>query len=839
MTEDLNRGVSQDAGAEAEGAEGASFTGTEGSEQLLGQASVMVARPDPGQTVEISAEPGQTYVLDFNPTEARALVEGDNLILIFEDGSKIVFENLVNLAQLENGPSIQYAGEDLIPTLIAQGIIPGVLDAFDLIAPEPGQTIIIQAALGQRFNVTFDPAIAEVKIDGPDMVFIFPDGGRIVFPDVINLANLPDAPSFYIPPIEVPLIALLNITGTGGEAGPDATATLDTAAGGEGLVGTGGTRYSDDTGDIINTLVASPVIPPVEFETGVPEIVVIDPIFDEPNTPPEADPVLTPAETEGEIPSGLALLLLGPPEFEIPFAFKQLDVNGEIGDDDNFLGPVDMGGADAETALGDLVFTYNGDINYGTVVLESGGVFTIMSAGDTYTSADTVWWLTTLTDIAEFEVVPDATFTYSVTDEDGNVATAPVVITIGGEPSVGEPQATAVDEDLLPGGIEGGPGDIDAGAGTVTTMDTANLDYDFGPDGPGDVSFASLNGDPVVDKDGAAVTSNGDSLVWSWDGATHTLTAVTLDEEPATVLTLQVTNVATGDYKVTLHDVLDHPTADTEDDIIFDLDLVVTDFDGDAAFGTVRVTVDDDTPVATLTDAGGMIVLDETDDDGDDAGPGGDLATVTVLGSALFTDSSVFGSDGPADTDDTVYSLVLTAGATGLTDTLSGEAVVLVDNGGVIEGRTEGSDDLVFTISVNSGTGDVTVVQLRALEHDDPLDDDESTTPEIMASGLVDLEVEVTDGDGDTDTDSIELGSLIKFEDDGPTADLVDAGGMIVLDETDDDGDDAGPGGDLATVTVLGSALFTDSSVFGSDGPADTDDTVYSLVLTAGATGLT
>ncbi len=91
MTEDLNRGVSEDTGAEVEGAEGASstgemstgasFTGTEGSAQLNGQASIVVARPDPGQTVEISAEPGQTITLDFNPSEARALVDGDSLIL--------------------------------------------------------------------------------------------------------------------------------------------------------------------------------------------------------------------------------------------------------------------------------------------------------------------------------------------------------------------------------------------------------------------------------------------------------------------------------------------------------------------------------------------------------------------------------------------------------------------------------------------------------------------------------------------------------------------------------------------------------------------------------------
>ena len=58
MTENLNRGVSEDTGAEVEGAEGATptgemstgemstgaaFAGTEGAEALIGQASVMVA----------------------------------------------------------------------------------------------------------------------------------------------------------------------------------------------------------------------------------------------------------------------------------------------------------------------------------------------------------------------------------------------------------------------------------------------------------------------------------------------------------------------------------------------------------------------------------------------------------------------------------------------------------------------------------------------------------------------------------------------------------------------------------------------------------------------------
>ncbi|MCH8198066.1 MAG: hypothetical protein IH904_08285, partial [Proteobacteria bacterium] len=105
----------------------------------------------------------------------------------------------------------------------------------------------------------------------------------------------------------------------------------------------------------------------------------------------------------------------------------------------------------------------------------------------------------------------------------------------------------------------------------------------------------------------------------------------------------------------------------------------------------------------------------------------------------------------------------------GLVDTDSGQKILLsTDVDGNIEGRTETDGDLVFEISVDAATGDVTVAQFRAIKHDQPLDDDEASDPEIMDSGLVELQVTVTDGDGDTSSDSIELGDLIKFEDDGP-----------------------------------------------------------------------
>src|SRR5690606_18782926 len=105
----------------------------------------------------------------------------------------------------------------------------------------------------------------------------------------------------------------------------------------------------------------------------------------------------------------------------------------------------------------------------------------------------------------------------------------------------------------------------------------------------------------------------------------------------------------------------------------------------------------------------------------------------------------------------------------GLVDVESGEAVELyVYNDYTIVGHVAGEE--VFRITVNPDTGEVTVEQYRALKHDDADDHDEAGSPEVMDSGLVQLTVTVTDGDGDTDSASIELGSRINFEDDGPTA---------------------------------------------------------------------
>ena len=103
MNEDLTRAVAEVTGTDVETSENVGFTGGQPPQNLLGQAGNLIDRPDPGETVDLSAEPGQTQVLNFDPSEASLLIEGDHLILVFEDSSRIVFEHPVELIQLGKG----------------------------------------------------------------------------------------------------------------------------------------------------------------------------------------------------------------------------------------------------------------------------------------------------------------------------------------------------------------------------------------------------------------------------------------------------------------------------------------------------------------------------------------------------------------------------------------------------------------------------------------------------------------------------------------------------------------------------------------------------------------
>ena len=83
MNEDLTRAVAEVTGTVVETSENGGFTSGQTLQNLLRPVDNLIDRPDPGETVDISSGPGQTQILNFDPSDASLLVDGDHLILVF------------------------------------------------------------------------------------------------------------------------------------------------------------------------------------------------------------------------------------------------------------------------------------------------------------------------------------------------------------------------------------------------------------------------------------------------------------------------------------------------------------------------------------------------------------------------------------------------------------------------------------------------------------------------------------------------------------------------------------------------------------------------------------
>ncbi|MGF0337696.1 retention module-containing protein [Ectopseudomonas toyotomiensis] len=135
-------------------------------------------------------------------------------------------------------------------------------------------------------------------------------------------------------------------------------------------------------------------------------------------------------------------------------------------------------------------------------------------------------------------------------------------------------------------------------------------------------------------------------------------------------------------------------------------------------------------------------------------------ATVSRNFSSAF--NAEYGADGPGSL---TYELVIKSPDSGLVDTESDEAVKLVFNGPVLEGRTETGNELVFTLRVDAA-GLVTLTQLRAVVHSTAQPDE----LHLLGSDKIGLQATITDADDDQASASIDLGQVLGFRDDAPMA---------------------------------------------------------------------
>lgn len=247
---------------------------------------------------------------------------------------------------------------------------------------------------------------------------------------------------------------------------------------------------------------------------------------------------------------------------------------------------------------------------------------------------------------------------------------------------------------------------------------------------------------------------------------------------------------------------------------LISLSLTSYDGDGDSDKATVPIgdafAFEDDAPEVTLTGEP-LTPLIVSDSDLGSAGP--------VSFADLFDFD--FGGDKAAAIASEVYTLSVstTTADSGLVDSATGSAILLRLVDGKVEGYlADDTDEISFVISVSTA-GAVSIDLLRAVQHDDPLDPEETgdSAAKMVVADLIRLTATITDGDGDTDSASVDIATAFSFTDDGPTFAPIDD---IVVDFAKV----AGPG----VVVSDSSALTIDT---GNDKPVSVEITDYAETL--------
>ncbi|MDU9415778.1 retention module-containing protein [Pseudomonas sp. zfem005] len=364
--------------------------------------------------------------------------------------------------------------------------------------------------------------------------------------------------------------------------------------------------------------------------------------------------------------------------------------------------------------------------------------------------------------LAPTDFGPDLTVVFL--DEEGSVVTGPGV----------------VDEEALDGGESGGgnPGS-NPGSNAERTSGTLIINS---PDGIGRIEVLDAAGNWINVAGGGTVQGTYGVLVFDAAGNwTYTLTDNSLDHS--------------------------NPNATGAEDQLFDnFSVRVFDLDGDVS-PTVPLTIaiNDDGPSAGLdfSREGGEVIIDESAGlqpgsndvsgplavfDGV-ANPSSDMRAYAQGNAPAVVATYEFGADEGGAT--AVYSLALIEGeggegeqgpqaqATGLTTT-SGSPITLSVEGGLVVGR-DADGNAAFAISIDPDTGVISVAQYQSLHHPDGSDANDS----IDLSGLIRAVLTVTDGDGDKAVASADIGQLIRFVDDGPTASIqTNEGGRVSHDES-------------------------------------------------------
>ncbi|MCK5747923.1 MAG: cadherin-like domain-containing protein [Oricola sp.] len=398
------------------------------------------------------------------------------------------------------------------------------------------------------------------------------------------------------------------------------------------------------------------------------------------------------------------------------------------------------------------------DTEHGTLTVNSDGSWS-------FTSDENI-------DHGDSNVVTDG-FTYTITDGDGDTATATQEINITDEgprisPPSGEPGADGYSVTLDEGNL---------GDGTMTAGGQA-LNIDFGADGEGSVALSV----PQELQD-MNLTAGGEPVTFTVSEDGQSITGSTPDGSPVMTITLSEDN-GNYSYSVELSDNLDHTGANGETISDIPVTLTVTDGDGDTASTSLNINVIDDAPEAVddgtfnVTDGGNTIGTDGGADNllaNDDLGADG--AQVT---SFTYTDEN--GETQTADAGSTVDTEqgTLTVNADGTWSFESDDRIESADGSPVMDN---------FTYTITDGDGDTSTANVTI-----NVSDGTAEPPELVvgdAIGYEDNAIPINISTSLTDTDGSEsLSITISGVPEGATlsAGTDNGDGTWTLEESDLDG---------------------------------------------------
>lgn len=270
--------------------------------------------------------------------------------------------------------------------------------------------------------------------------------------------------------------------------------------------------------------------------------------------------------------------------------------NDEQGADGAVVSGV-VAGAGTPVALGTPIETA-----YGFLTLNADGSYTYEAKSDTISD-----------DVVD-------SFTYEITDADGDTSTATLNITVkDAVPTVNNANNAVVqlDDDVLADGHAGGTGDVDPDTANLT----GTLDFDAGADGIQSVVLAQ-----TVTAPG---NMGGLDLALGTTSDTEVVVIQNVNGTNRDVFRITLSDTTSGSYTVTQLAALVHPAGGDENAGVFWVQYRVTDLDGDVANGTITININDDSPLAVV-----------------DSGDVDEGQTLTVLAAAGVLVNDHLGADG-------------------------------------------------------------------------------------------------------------------------------------------------------------------------------------------------